>query len=46
MRDYWTCSNCGANLDPGESCDCREEDADEIQDSKSPVQVEGYRKVS
>lgn len=20
---YWTCPNCGANLDPGESCDCK-----------------------
>jgi hypothetical protein len=19
---YWTCPYCGANLDPGESCDC------------------------
>lgn len=19
---YWTCPNCGANLDPGEKCDC------------------------
>lgn len=19
---YWTCPKCGANLDPGESCDC------------------------
>lgn len=22
---YWTCPYCGANLDPGESCDCRKE---------------------
>lgn len=21
---YWTCSRCGANLDPGERCDCEE----------------------
>ena len=21
---YWTCPYCGANLDPGESCDCPE----------------------
>ena len=19
---YWTCPNCGAHLDPGETCDC------------------------
>ena len=24
---YWTCPNCGANLDAGERCDCREEPA-------------------
>ena len=23
MGYYWTCPHCGANLDPGESCDCR-----------------------
>lgn len=22
---YWTCPYCGANLDPGESCDCQKE---------------------
>lgn len=22
---YWTCPKCGANLDPGEQCDCRED---------------------
>ncbi len=21
---YWTCTRCGANLDPGEKCDCEE----------------------
>lgn len=21
---YWTCERCGANLDPGEPCDCRD----------------------
>lgn len=21
---YWTCPYCGANLDPGERCDCDE----------------------
>lgn len=21
---YWTCPYCGANLDPGEKCDCPE----------------------
>ena len=21
---YWTCPHCGANLDPGERCDCQD----------------------
>ena len=21
---YWTCPDCGANLDPGERCDCKD----------------------
>ena len=25
-REYWTCPECGANLDPGEKCDCDLED--------------------
>ena len=26
MKHYYhTCPNCGANLDPGERCDCEEE---------------------
>lgn len=25
---YWTCPYCKANLDPGETCDCRKEPAD------------------
>ena len=23
---YWTCPDCGANLDPGERCDCQNEE--------------------
>jgi len=23
MAYYWTCPLCGANLDPGEQCDCK-----------------------
>lgn len=29
MAMYWTCPICGANLDPGESCDCQEDNKDE-----------------
>ena len=25
MPYYTTCPHCGANLDPGERCDCRDE---------------------
>ena len=25
---YWTCPYCGANLDPGESCDCPDSTVD------------------
>ena len=27
MSYYWTCPNCGNNLDPGEKCDCFEQEA-------------------
>lgn len=27
MSYYATCPNCGANLDPGEQCDCKKESA-------------------
>ena len=33
-RFYWTCPECGANLDPGERCDCEEKDR---QDNSSVV---------
>ena len=28
MPYYWTCPYCGANLDPGEKCDCNKEETD------------------
>lgn len=27
MSLYYQCPECGANLDPGEKCDCKEEEA-------------------
>lgn len=27
MSYYRTCPNCGANLDPGEVCDCRDKES-------------------
>lgn len=33
MPYYWTCPNCGAHLDPGEKCDCNNNDKeDDIYD--------------
>ena len=26
---YYTCERCGANLDPGEKCDCEKENQEE-----------------
>lgn len=26
MAYYYTCPDCGANLDPGEKCDCQNND--------------------
>ena len=37
---YWTCPYCGANLDPGERCDCKES-----TDSGSPEST-NYRDVT
>lgn len=34
---YKTCPYCGAHLDPGETCDCREEDGEERKDEKEPA---------
>lgn len=31
MAFYKTCPFCGANLDPGEKCDCREEEAGAVE---------------
>lgn len=31
MAYYHTCPRCGANLDPGERCECREPTPEEMQ---------------
>jgi len=50
MSYYHTCPLCGANLDPGEPCDCGEEEKDHarygIQNNQPPVQPEELRDVS
>lgn len=37
---YRTCSRCGANLDPGESCDCEEVAKQERQKAERLLKVE------
>lgn len=32
---YRNCPNCGANLDPGEICDCKKEAAPELEPPKA-----------
>lgn len=39
MAFYNTCPICGANLDPGESCDCQEEKEHEAQRIQSMIKV-------
>jgi len=34
MPKYNQCQYCGANLDPGERCDCQEGESQEIQQQK------------
>ena len=29
MPYFWTCPDCGAHLDPGERCDCKNETKEE-----------------
>ena len=35
MAQYITCPDCGANLDPEEKCDCKEEALNECADDKT-----------
>lgn len=32
MMYGWTCPDCGANLDPGEKCECRKEENNDDKD--------------
>lgn len=37
---YWTCPACGANLDHGEKCDCKEEnDGSEVRNKENAGSV-------
>lgn len=46
MAYYHICSDCGASLDPGETCDCKisnEEDTDHEDDLKKDTHPELQR---
>ena len=37
MPYYWTCPYCGANLDPGEKCDCKDNEKEDDMAAPSPA---------
>ena len=39
---YDTCSLCGANLDPGEPCDCQKEKKRASKEMQAPVDAKQY----
>lgn len=46
MAFYKTCSICGANLDPGEKCNCEDENAMEQEKTESESYVfEGWEDI-
>ena len=48
MSYYHTCPRCGANLDPGESCDCLEVEAklliNHLTEEECAAVLEAYKK--
>lgn len=45
MSYYRTCPNCGANLDPGEHCDCQDK-KEELPGATNTEQLKAKQKVS
>ena len=41
---YWTCPYCGANLDPGEKCDCDEARKDRGEKKIIKESCSGFRR--
>lgn len=41
MAYYRTCPHCGVHLDPGERCDCREDQAGENSQAPGDLQQKG-----
>jgi len=39
---YWTCPDCGSNLDPGERCDCRRIKLEAEERINRAIEVRGY----
>ncbi|MCM1223749.1 MAG: hypothetical protein NC548_55790 [Lachnospiraceae bacterium] len=37
---YYTCPNCGANLDAGEKCDCKDRAEEKLKKSVLHMEVE------
>ena len=44
MPYYNTCPNCGAHLDPGERCTCRNKQAAIVPDKLEAVKIRGAKK--
>ncbi len=42
MSYYQPCKYCGANLDPGEECDCRKGDQPELTNNKKKMEDFNY----
>lgn len=45
MAYYITCPFCKANLDPGETCDCREEKGQGAREGRSEDAAQGFHKM-
>lgn len=46
MAMYWTCPLCGANLDPGEHCDCKEKEDKRLRSEGNAGKEPEERKAS
>lgn len=42
---YWTCPKCGANLDPGESCDCEHYSAVSEENKTNNIGEESHERT-
>ena len=46
MRNRYQCPYCGANLDPGEKCDCQEPEEDTDPENKKSGDARQHRRRS